>query len=179
RIREGLQRIQDLLREVTAFSAGDDGIGLVDVNAVASAALRIVRLDDRLRGNHFTAALDPSLPAVEFSRPAMTLAVFSLLSMGAALLRDSRGTVAVTSLGDAEAVELRITVAAALPEDGAAPAPQCVPALTDLAKHQTLQSLVRVMRGMGGELVLYTMEADALDIRLRFPVVKEGDGDRV
>ncbi|MBX9634883.1 MAG: hypothetical protein K2X44_07860, partial [Magnetospirillum sp.] len=38
RIREGLQRIQDLLREVTAFSAGDDGIGLVDVNAVASAA---------------------------------------------------------------------------------------------------------------------------------------------
>lgn len=176
RIREGLQRIQDLLREVTAFSTGEDGIGLVDVNAVASAALRIVRLDDRLRGNHFTATLDPSLPAVEFSRPAMTLAVFSLLSLGAALLRDSRGTVAVTSLGDPQAVELRIAVA--IQDDGAEPARPCAPALTELAKHQTLQSLVRVMRAMGGELVLHTMDADALDIRLRFPLDK-GDAAHV
>ncbi|MBC7952855.1 MAG: HAMP domain-containing histidine kinase [Rhodospirillaceae bacterium] len=175
RIREGLQRIQDLLRDVTAFSAGDDGIGLVDVNAVASAALRIVRLDDRLRGNSFTANLDPSLPAVEFSRPVMTLAVFSLLSLGSALLRDARGTVDVTSLGDVEGVELRITVAAATQDDGGDPR---VPALTELAKHQTLQSLVRVMRSMGGELVLYTMETDALDIRLRFPLHK-GEAARV
>ena len=28
------------------------------------------------------------------------------------------------------------------------------------------------MRAKAGELVLYTMEADALDIRLRFPLVK-------
>jgi signal transduction histidine kinase len=170
RIREGLQRIQDVLREVTAFSAGDDGYGLVDVNAVALAALRMVKLDDRLRGNTFTADLDPGLPAIEFSKSATTLAVFSLLSLGAALLRDARGAVAVSSAADAQGVELRIMVASEAVGAGVA---SRIPSLSDLANHQTLQSLVRVMRTLGGELMLYTMESDALDIRLRFPLTRQ------
>lgn len=165
-IREGLQRIQDVLRDVTAFSGSDDGIDLVDVNSVVASAFRIVKLDDRNRGNRFAAELDPGLPAVAFRRPALALAAFSLLSLAAAALRDSRGALEVRTAARDGGVEVVIFGCRQEEPEGRSVGFLDIP---DSGEYSTLRSLIRVMRVYGGDLVIGEMSNDARQFELRLP----------
>lgn len=160
-IREGLRRIQDLLGDVTAFSAGDDDAGLVNINEVAASAFRVVGLDDRLRSNRLLVDFDPLLPAVPFSRTVMTLATFSLMSLGAAMLGGGRGGIRVSSSLASGIAELRIRVSGAAETEA-------LSAMAPVSEaHPTILALGRVIRGYGAELVL----PRSGDFRLRFPLI--------
>lgn len=165
KIREGLKRIQDLLRDVTAFSVGEDEVGLVNINEVAASAFRVVRLDDRLRSNTLEVELDPQIPAVSFSPTVMTLATFSLMSLGAAMLGGGKGGMRISSGSDRDAVELQIQVRGE-------PGGPCEAALADGALHPTVEALSRVVRGYGGDLLLPRIG----EFKLRFPLIVPADG---
>jgi signal transduction histidine kinase len=174
-IREGLHRIQTLLRHVMEMSSGDDDIGLVDVNSVVSSVFRIIQLDDRVRSNRFSADLDPALPAVPFSRRALTLVTFSLLSLGTAVLREHKGTFAISTRSCADTIKLCVTISRRQ-DVFAEQAKDPFLELPEIAEYSTLCSLIRVVRSYGGDLLVFDMSADSREFQLLVPsALNKGD----
>lgn len=166
-IREGLERIQELLRDVTAFASGEEQVDLIDVNGVVNGVFRMVRLDDRVRTAHFTTNLDASIPAVSFSRTALTLSLYSLISLAAAIIRETKGALMVSTLADTDGVTIAIWSSnRGIPciKD-----PHVTLPLVGGEVLSTLSSMNRVLKGFGGTLNVLASDSDVREFRLHIP----------
>lgn len=168
-IREGLERIETVLRDVTAFTSGDEHVDAVDLNSVVGSVYRIIRLDDRLRMAQFTANLDSDVPAVRFSRAVLTLSVFSLMSQAAAIIRDAKGAMAVSTRVEGD--EVWVSILASRHGMPCEPNPNATLGIESAELHSTLNSTSRVLKSAGGDLMVLTMDGDLVEYRLRIPSV--------
>lgn len=166
-IRECLERIQVLLREVTSFASGDDHLDLVDVNGVVTSVFRIVRLDDRTRGCHFSSFLDPDIPAIRFSRPALMLSLFSLSSFGAEIIRDTKGAMIISTKLEPGHVSVSMWASRAADAEDAGDG---YLRIAETESRSVLQSMHRVLRGFGGELAVSAMHDNVREYRVTLPL---------
>lgn len=168
-IRDGLERIEAVLRDVTAFTSGDEHMDAVDVNGVVGSVFRMIRLDDRLRNVHFTANLAPEVPAVPFSRAVLTLSLFSLMSHAAAIIRDAKGAMVVST--GVEGDDVWVAIWASRNGTPCQRSPNPTLGLESPELHSTLNSTSRVLKSVGGELMVLTMDGELVEYRLRIPSV--------
>lgn len=165
-IREGLERIQALLRDVTAFASGDEHLDAIDVNAVVGSVYRIVRLDDRLRNVQFVADLGQDVPAVNFPRAVLALSLFSLMSQAAAIIRDAKGTMIVRSTH--EGGDVWVSIRSSRAEIGEEAFAGTLPSGDE---HSTFSLNARVLKSAGGELMLLSMNGNTAECSIKIPLL--------
>lgn len=168
-IREGLERIQTVLRDVTAFTSGDEHHDTIDVNAVVGTVYRVLRLDDRLRNVQFGAQLDPGIPAVTFPRAVLTLSLFSTLSQACSLIRETKGTMVVGTRRDGGDVWIFIRAHRA---DG-----DGNEWWNSIDSNSSVNVTRRVLTSAGGDLVVRVEGGIVAELSLRIPTVLPGSGE--
>lgn len=170
-IREGLERIQTVLRDVTAFTSGDEHHDTIDVNAVVGTVYRVMRLDDRLRNVQFGAQLDHEVPAVTFPRAVLTLSLFSTLSQACSLVRETKGTMVVGTKRDGGNVQIFIRPHRGDGGNGSE--------WWNWAENNSSLNITRrVLTSAGGDLVVRAEDGIVAELSLRIPTVLPGAGER-
>jgi signal transduction histidine kinase len=168
-MREAIGRIDLLLKQFTQFSlVGGDVYDQIDVNEVAKSAFSVIGMDERLRQCRFLADLSPDIPAVQFSRPALELGLFSLLSTLGVLLHHRHGGVAVSSSAVEEGVKIQVAATRATAPDDYVDEEFVVLPIGE--EHVIIRSIFRLLSSYGAELSVERFDAMERRITLFVPI---------